>query len=201
MLEPVAFILIALVLIALLGVLGVVLGVRRSATPGSSPRASAPRASVPEALTPQQLAALAQPYRRLLGEAQAIERELAAEARRAPSGLEHELGTLAWRLGTLNARALARGERGTELAARLLNLGPDDPQRPATLEAAARLEAELEGFVASARALRGKVYGLLEHSARLGADDRLGRDLDDALLEVGALEEAFAEVGEELGGA
>jgi hypothetical protein len=158
-------------------------------------RDAAPRSAGGAApVTPQQLAPLAQPYRGYLGEAVAIQREVRGHAERAPRALQYELGVLAWRVEQLVARALPRAQHGTELAAFLLRLAPDDPQRPATLRAAEQLEAELALFTARLKELRGKVYQVITDAEALAADTLISQELDDALLEVSALEAAFSEV-------
>jgi hypothetical protein len=150
------------------------------------------------AVTPQQLAKLAQPYRSLLGEAVAVVAEVRAQAHKAPSVLQQEFLTLAARLDFLVRRALPRAEHGSELAAQLLKLSLDDAQYAKTSEAARAVEAELAELVATFKTLRGKVYQIVTDAGSLTRDSRLGRDLEDTLLEVSALEEAFSELPEAL---
>lgn len=165
-----------------IALVGVALGVRRG------------RQAQPGGLTAPQLSALAQPYRSCLGEALAIQRDVAAQARRAPESLRYELESLAWRLERLVERALPRAQQGSRLAVYLLELHPDEPQYAATKTAAEALERELAELVETLRTLRGKVYQVLTDAAELAADPQLKRDLGDALIDVAALEEAFGEI-------
>ena len=176
---------LVLILLAVLGlgVWGVVSGVRQSRRTAKSP------------VSPQVLSALAQPYRRLLGEAVAVQKDVAKQAANAPDALKRELSDLAARISLLVERALPRAQHGTHLVAYLLELTPDEPQHAQTKAAAATVEQELTAFVADLKTLRGKVYQVLTDATRLNTDSYLARDLDDALLEVTALEEAFGEVG------
>ena len=170
-----------LLLVLGLGVWGVVSGVRSS------------RARTLPPLTPPMLSALAQPYRGLMGEALAVYNDVAAQAAGAPKALSRELGEVAVRVHSLVARALPRARHGTALETYLLKLDPSEPQYAQTKQAAAEVESELRNFVQTLRTLRGKVYAVLTDASRLEADPRLDRDLEDALIEIGALEEAFAE--------
>ena len=174
-----------LILLAVLGlgVWGIVSGVRQS------------RRAAKSTLSPQALSALAQPYRRLLGEAVAIQQDVAKQASSAPDALKRELSDFAQRIALLVERALPRAQHGTHLVAYLLELTPDEPQHAQTKQAAKTVEQELTEFVENLKVLRGKVYQVLTDATRLSTDSYLARDLDDALLEVTALEEAFGEVG------
>lgn len=175
--------LLPLLLVALLALLGV--GVW-ALLAGRAPR-RAPETGV----SAQQLAALAQPFRRQIGEALEVQRDVAQHAVDAPHGLDAELRELSQRIALLLERAYPRARHGTKLAAYLLTLGADDPHRPETEAALARVEAELESFVTTFKALRGTVYQVLTNATSLGRDRTLGHDLDDVLIEVAALEEAL----------
>ena len=177
-----------LLLVLGLGVWGVVSGVRSS------------RARTAPPLTPPMLSALAQPYRGLMGEALSVYDDVAAQAAGAPKALSRELNDVAVRVRLLVARALPRARHGTVLESYLLKLDPSEPQYAQTKRAAAEVEDELRGFVETLRTLRGKVYAVLTDAARLEADPRLDRDLEDALIEISALEEAFAETRAEVKG-
>lgn len=174
---------LSLLLAALLalGVWGLVGGVRLSRRQRAS------------GVTPQQLAALAQPYRSMLGDAVEVQRDVAERVREAPAPLQAELTELARRLGRLNERAYPRALHGTRLASYLLQLAPDEPQHAETSAAAAKVKAELEGFLVTLKTLRGKVYQVLTDATALSADGQLSGDLHDALIDVEALEEAFRE--------
>ncbi len=177
-----------LLLVLGLGVWGIVSGVRSSRSKASAP------------VTPPMLSALAQPYRSLMGEALAVYNDVAAQAAGAPKALSRELNEVADRVRTLVTRALPRARHGTALAGYLLKLEPADPQYANTKRAAEEVESELQSFVATLKTLRGKVYAVLTDASRLEADPRLERDLDDALIEISALEEAFAETRAEVQG-
>ncbi len=177
-----------LLLVLALGAWGIVSGVRSS------------RRQVGPPLTPPMLSALAQPYRGLMGEALSVYDDVAAQAAGAPKALSRELNDVALRVRLLVARALPRARHGTALEGYLLKLDPSDPQYANTKRAAAEVEEELRGFVETLRTLRGKVYAVLTDASRLEADPRLERDLEDALIEISALEEAFAETRAEVRG-
>ena len=146
----------------------------------------------------QDLSALAQPYRRYLGEAVSIQQDIGKQAHGAPQTLQYELTQLAQRVEHLVSRALPRAQYGTRLAAQLLELSPSEAQYAKTQSAAQEVETDLQAFVETLTTLRAKVYQVLSDVANLGADQQLTRDLDDALTEVSALEEAFREVSTEL---
>lgn len=179
---------LALILLVVLGlgVWGIVSGIRLSRQHPPEPPISAP-----------ELAALAQPYRRLLGEAIEIEREVTRRAATAPKPVQRRLGDLAQRIRSLITRALPRARHGTDLAGYLLRLAKDEPQYQETLQAMAEVERELEAFVAALRSLRAKVYRILTDASRLSLEAGLERDLSEAVFEVTALEEAFAELSGE----
>lgn len=145
-------------------------------------------------ITPQSLGALAQPYRTLLGEAVAVQKEVEKQAAAAPDALRNELERLANEIGFLVARAYPRARQGTELSSYLLKLEAGSDEYTRTLHTAEALESELHRFVTTLKTLRDKVYRVLTEASKLGADPRLERDLQDALFEVSALEEAFAEL-------
>jgi thiamine phosphate synthase YjbQ (UPF0047 family) len=73
----------------------------------------------------------------------------------------------------------------------LNNLARDDPTHQRLEEAIATIEAELSTFLETLKVLRGKVYRVLADATALDQDGQLRRDLEDALLEVQALEEVF----------
>lgn len=176
---------LALILLAILGlgVWGIIAGIRLS----RSQPAKAP-------VSAQALSSLAQPFRRLLGEAVEIEREVARRTASAPKPVQRSLTDLALRLRRLVERALPRARHGTELAGYLLRLDQGEPQHQQTEQTIKEIERELTEFVAVLKKLRGKVYQILTDASRLGLDQGLKRDLDDAVMEVTALEEAFAEL-------
>lgn len=144
-------------------------------------------------ISPQELSRLAQPYKTHLGEAVTIYQDVRAQASEAPKALQPELLRLAERLEELIKRALPRAEHGTSLAAYLLELNPAEPQHANTKAAAERVDSELSAFVDDLKTLRGKVYQVLTDANDLGKDSRLARDLEDALIEVEALETAFSD--------
>lgn len=145
-------------------------------------------------LKPQHLSALALPYRTYMGEAVAIHSDVLKQAKSAPKTLQPELLRLAGRVEALIQRALPRAEHGTNLSAYLLELSPNEPQHAATKASAEKVAAELEAFVGDLRELRGKVYQVLTDATDLSKDQYLAQDLQDALIEIGALEEAFGEL-------
>lgn len=159
-------------------------------------RTSSKTAGSRRSLEPQSLAALAQPYRSLMAEALEIERDVHRQVASAPPPLRDRLAEVEARIGRLIAAALPQARQGTVLAAYLLKLGQSEPQRAETERAAAAIEEELKGFVASLRKLRAKVYGVLTGAARLATSGELREELDEALFELGALEEAFRKVRE-----
>jgi|SRR5690625_770468 len=163
-------------------------------------REEAARSAAEQQLPPvsaQQLAALAQPYRSLLGEAVTIQQEMASRAGSAPAVLKTEIGELSRRMFQLVERALPRARHGTQLTDFLLRLAPGEPEYDANSEEAEKIAAELREFVEQMRRLRGKVYGILSNAASLQADRRLQTDLEGALSDVQALEEAMSEAVEE----
>ena len=166
---------------------------------GGSDRDSpeSPKCRVPPS-TPQTLSALAQPYKRYMGEAVAIHKDVIAQAEAAPDALKYELTGLAGRVGQLIERALPRAKHGTNLVAYLLELSPTEPQYEQTKQAASRVETELGQFVEHLKTLRGKVYQVLTDATTLSEDTYLERDLQDALIEIEALEEAFGDVKGEI---
>lgn len=178
---------VALLLLGLLGlgVWGVVTGVRNA------------RRTASGSVTAPQLSSLANPYRTLLAQALEVQREVATQAARAPGPLEAELGSLARRVERLVERALPRARHGTDLSTYLLRLTPDEPQYAQTERAARRVEKELSDFLETLKLIRGKVYQILTDATALSRDAELGRDLEDALLEVDALEQAFGETSAE----
>lgn len=175
---------LVLVLVLAIGLWGIVSGIRQS------------RSQSKTTVSAQVLGALAQPYRRLMGEAVAIAQDVSKQADSAPTPLKRELNSLAQRVDLLVERALPRARHGTSLAAYLLELSPTEAQHAQTLEAANKVEEELTEFVSTLKTLRGKVYQVLTDATKLSTDTYLAKDLDDALIEVAALEEAFAELGE-----
>lgn len=172
---------LSLVLLGLLalGVWGLTSGLRTTRAARRAP------------LQPVQLTALSQPFRDHMGRMLEVWRTLDAERRRAPPPLRGELTDVTDRVAGLVARALPRAQRGTRLLDYLRTLPPSDPERAATEAARARVEAELEGFLATLRALQGKVIRALTEAGSLGADAALRAELQDVLFDVEALEEAF----------
>ncbi len=164
------------------GLWGVITGIRQSRSAQRTP------------VAPQELSGLAQPYRGYLGEAVAIQGDIAAQAKMAPKSLKHELETLTLRLEHLVRRALPRAQHGSRLVAYLLELRPDEAQHGPTQAAANAVEQDLASFVATLRTLRGKVYQVMTDATTLASDQQLAQDLDDALIDISALEEAFGEI-------
>lgn len=180
---------LGLLLLAILGlgVWGIISGIRLSRRqPAKAP------------VSAQALSSLAQPFRRLLGEAVEIERDVTRRAASAPKPVQRSLTDLALRLRRLVERALPRARHGTELAGYLLRLDQGEPQYQQTEQTLKEIERELSEFVAVLKGLRGKVYQVLTDVSSLGLEQGLKRDLDDAVLEVAALEEAFAELNADL---
>lgn len=175
---------LGMILLFLALVASVVIAIRRS---GGN------RTHTLEAVTPQELSRLAQPYRALLGEAVAVHREVANQARLAQPALQQEFRELSLRLEMLVKRALPRAELGTQLASQLLQLKPAEAQYGQTQASAQKIELELRHLLDMLHALKGKVYQVIADSAELSKDSYLQKDLEDALLEMSALEEAFKE--------
>lgn len=142
-------------------------------------------------ITPQELTKLAQPFRKYMGEAAALQRDVAAQVQSAPKPLRRELGEIVKRISRLISRAYPRALQGTRLMSQLNNLEKDDPTHERLEEAVAAIEAELDSFLETLKVLRGKVYRVLADATALDRDGQLSRDLEDALLEVQALEEVF----------
>ena len=178
---------LTLILLGLLGFAGwaVFSGIRQSQNQQSRRRIN---------VTPQELSALAQPYRKYMGEAAEILEDVVTEAKTAPPVLERELNDLAQRMGFLVKRALPRAQHGTRLASFLLKLEPSDDQYQQTQAAAEQTRADLESFLTDLKALRGKVYQILTDATRLQGDPMLEEDLQNVMIEVSALEEAFKDV-------
>lgn len=165
-----------------LGVWGIVSGIRQS------------RRQPKVLLSPQQLSRLAQPYRGYMGEAVAIYRDVSSQARTAPKALQDELQRMANRLEQLISRAMPRAEHGTNLAAYLVELRPEEAQFEPTQKAAKDVADELADFVGHLKTLRGKVYQVLTDATNLSKDHYLEKDLEDALIEMEALETAFGDL-------
>jgi hypothetical protein len=179
---------LALLLLALLGIglWGIYSGVQASRRRGSS------------AITSKQLSGLAQPYRNLMGEILQAHSDVLRQLKGAPPLLRKDLESLAQRVDQLIRRALPRAEQGTRLVSYLLDLSPDEAQYANMRQAAGQIEAELEQFLTMLKAIRGKVYQILTDAASLSQDAYLERDLEDALIDVAALEEAFSAAKVEL---
>lgn len=152
------------------------------------------RRTHPPPLTPVQLSGLAQPFRTILGEMLEVWRAVRRAAGPAPSSVSQELQELSARVGRVVARALPRAQYGTRLLDRRDSLPTTDPAHLAMASAAQAVVDELHGFLDSLRSLQGKVYQLLADANALLPDDRLRIDLDEALIDVEALEAAFREV-------
>lgn len=142
-------------------------------------------------ITPQELTKLAQPYRRYLGEAAALQRDVAAQVRMAPKPLRRELNEIVSRISRLISRAYPRALQGTRILEQVNSLDREDPTQERLKEASEAIEAELKAFLETLKVLRGKVYRVLADATALDKDAQLSRDLEDALLEVQALEEVF----------
>lgn len=115
------------------------------------------------------------PYRRLLGEAVEIERDVTERAASAPKQVQRRLSDLAPRIRRLVERALPRARHGTDLTGYLLRLDKDEPQYQQTAQAIKDIERELTEFVAVLKGLRGKVYNILADASRLSLDQGLER--------------------------
>lgn len=172
----IALILSALLALGLWGVISGVRSVRKNRAPG---------------ISPQELSRLAQPFRRYLGEAAAIQREVASQVEDADPPLRRELNEISRRIARLVTRAYPRALQGTRLLNQVRNLDADDATRASLEDAIATIERELADFLDTLKLLRSKVYRVLADAASLNEDHRLARDLEDALLEVQALEEVF----------
>lgn len=172
------FVLLLLTLIGL-GLWSVVSGLRLNQ---ASPKAP---------VSPQELGALAQPYRRLLGEAVATEQDVQRQIETAPRAFRRSLQDIGARMHSMTRRALPRAQHGTRLTSYLLRLEPGEAQYRETKRAAQQVEDELEEFVATLNTLRAKVYQVLTDASRLALDDPLSDDLSDAMIEAEALVEAF----------
>lgn len=142
-------------------------------------------------ITPQELTKLAQPFRKYVGEAAELHRDVAAQVQSAPKPLRRELNEIVSRIARLISRAFPRALQGTQLINQLNNLEKDDPTHERIQEAVTTIEEELASFLETLKVLRGKVYRVLADATTLDRDSQLGRDLEDALLEVQALEEVF----------
>ena len=156
------------------------------------------RRSSPPPLTAAEISGLAQPYRGLVGEMLETWRAVARTVSSAPPSIQRELTEVAARLGDIVARALPRARYGTRLLEYRDSLPPADEQRGATGGAAQAVVDDLRGALVTLRSVQGKVYQLLADANALEVDDRLHADLDDALIDVESLEEAFREVREEM---
>ncbi len=175
---------LGLIVLLLLIVASVVIAIRRSAKT---------RSKSLDAVTPQELSRLVQPYKLLLGQAVTIHQEVATQAKLAQPALQQEFKELASRLEMLVKRALPRAQLGTQLASQLLQLKSTEPQYAQIQVSSKKIEAELYHLLTVMSTLRGKVYQVIADSAELTKDTYLTKDLEDALIEVEALEEAFKE--------
>jgi hypothetical protein len=176
---------VGLLLLLFLIIASVIIAIRRSAK--AKPKTL-------DAVTPQELSRLAQPYRELLGKAVSIHQEVANQAKIAQPALQQEFTELAFRLEMLVKRALPRAVLGTQLSSQILKMQSTEPQYAQTQASAKKIEEELKHLLDTLSTLRGKVYQVIADSAELTKDTYLSQDLEDALLEVAALEEAFKEV-------
>ena len=174
-----AQILLLLVVLLGLGVWAVVSGLRSVRTSRST------------GITPQELTRLAQPFRGYLGEAAALQRDVAAQVQTAPAPLRRELGEIVRRIAHLITRAYPRAVQGTHLLNQRNSLEATDPTAERLDQAIAGVEDELSQFLETLKVLRGKVFRVLADAAAFESDGRLSRDLEDAMLEVDALEEVF----------
>ena len=179
---------LALLMLALLGfgVWGIYSGIKQN------------QRQIHNSVKPQELSALAQPFKNYMGEAVSIHKDVAIQASNAPKAIKHELMTLAQRIDNLIKRAMPRAKHGTSLAEYLLRLEPDEAQYQTTLESKEQVEQDLAEFVDNLKLLRGKVYQVLTDATSLQKDNYLSKDLDDALIEISALESAFSELNNEL---
>lgn len=181
--NPAVQVLLVLTVLLGLGIWAIVTGMR------------AVRGNRAPGISPQELTRVAQPFRGYLGEAAALQRDVAAQVRTAPPPLRRELDEIVRRIARLISRAYPRAMQGTHLLDQARSLEEDDPTRERLEEAIAVVEAELAEFLGTLKILRGKVFRVLADAAALSSDGRLGRDLEDAMLEVDALEEVFRETG------
>jgi hypothetical protein len=173
-----------LIVILMFLMIGIIIAIRRSAKIRPKPLS---------AVTPQELSRLAQPYKNLLGQAVAVHQEVAHQAALAQPALQQEFTELAFRLEMLVKRALPRAVLGTQLSGQLLKMQSSEAQYIQTQASAKKIEEELKHLLGTLSTLKGKVYQVIADSAELSKDTYLSQDLEDALLEVGALEEAFKE--------
>ncbi len=153
---------------------------------------------ISDSLKPQELSALAQPFKNYMGEAVSIHKDVMNQAKNAPKAIRHELILLAQRIDDLIKRAMPRAKHGTSLAEYMLTLSPDEAQYKNIQEDKAVVEQDLAEFVENLKILRGKVYQVLTDATSLKKDNYLAKDLDDALIEITALESAFSELNNEL---
>jgi len=179
---------LALLMLSLLGfgVWGIYSGIKQN------------QRQISKAVKPQELSSLAQPFKNYMGEAVSIHKDVAIQANNAPKAIRSELLTLARRIDDLIKRAMPRAKHGTSLAEYLLRLEPNEAQYKSTLESKEQVEEDLAAFVENLKLLRGKVYQVLTEATSLQKDNYLAKDLDDALIEISALESAFSELNDEL---
>lgn len=179
---------LALLMIALLGfgIWGVLSGIKQG------------HKKTPSSLKPQELSSLAQPFKNYMGEAVSIHKDVLNQAKNSPKAIRHELVLLAQRIDNLIKRAMPRAKHGTSLAEYMLRLNKGEAQYIATEEAKEEVEQDLAEFVENLKILRGKVYQVLTDATSLQKDAYLAKDLDDALIEITALESAFSELNDEL---
>lgn len=179
---------LALLMLALLGfgIWGIYSGIKQN------------QRQISNSIKPQELSSLAQPFKNFMGEAVSIHKDVAIQANNAPRAIKHELLTLSQRIDNLIKRAMPRAKHGTSLAEYLLRLEPNEAQYQTTLESKAIVEQDLASFVETLKLLRGKVYQVLTDATSLQKDNYLSKDLDDALIEISALESAFSELNDEL---
>lgn len=156
------------------------------------------RTSAPT-VSPQALAALAEPYRSLLGEAVQLERTLNAEIEQAPEVLRPSLGELSGRVARVLEPAYRKAQQGTQLQAQLLRLEPSDPQHAAAAERARSIEQELRDLTDQTRDLYSRTLRVIDEAQRLEPHADPQHELSEAMDQVTALEEVFRDLGDTFG--
>lgn len=174
---------LALLVVAVLGVWGIVSGLRQS----RSVKLESP-------ISPQQLSSLAQPFRQLMGEAVTVHKDMITKIEQAPKLIEEQLKDISLRMTLLLKLAYPRAQHGSQMLAYLQDLNHDDAEAKTIKASADNAEAELRNFLTELKTLKSKVYSLLSNASEVTSRLPLEQDLQETFAEVEQLERVFEEV-------
>lgn len=145
-----------------------------------------------DAISPQKLAAIAEPYRHYLGQMLTVQDDIHDSLKHAPEVLQRGLGDIDREVGTMLHSVVPQAEQATRLEAQLLRLD-NDAQREEVQFRVDQLDSEMKEFLYRLEAVRTRVWRLLDEAKALSPENT-AKKLDDKLLELDALEEAFQEL-------